>query len=181
MTARVVRIVARARGERGFTLVELIGVLAILSIVLGALITLFVSGAEAELDLNDRFQAQQEARLAADRLRRDVHCASGVTLAGATVITVGLSTECPSSGGADTVVYTTQFVAPNRYRLLRTGTPIADYLTTDNLFSCVPATASSTSRLRIELNVNVKPSEGWKRWRLVDEIALRNPPAACIS
>ena len=178
MTARVV---ARARTETGFTLVELIGVLAILTIVLGALITLFLSGAKAELDLNDRFQGQQEARLAADRLRRDVHCASGVTLAGAAVITVGLSIECPSAGGADNVVYTTQLVAPNRYRLLRAGTQIADYLTTDDIFSCIPPTGSSSGRLRVELTVNVKPSEAWKQWRLVDELALRNAPAACIS
>lgn len=173
------RLVARARAESGFTLVELIGVLAILTIVLGALVTLFISGAKAELDLNDRFQAQQEARLAADRLRRDVHCATGITFSSGALITVGLPTECPSAGGAASVAYTTQFVAPNRYRLFRAGTQIADYLTSGDLFSCIPPTGSTSGRLRVELNVNVKPSEGWKRWRLVDEIALRNAPATC--
>src|SRR5918999_776283 len=68
------------RGEEGYTLVELIAVMAILLTVLTALTALFASGAKAELDANRRFEAQQEARLAVDRMRREIHCASAVAL-----------------------------------------------------------------------------------------------------
>ena len=53
--------------------------LAILAIVIGALTQLFVSGTNAQVDLTRRFEAQQDARLALDALRREIHCASGVT------------------------------------------------------------------------------------------------------
>ena len=37
---------------------------------------LFVSASHAQVDMNNRFQAQQNARLALDGLRREIHCAS---------------------------------------------------------------------------------------------------------
>lgn len=61
--------------QAGYTLVELLAVMLILGIVLTGLTTAFVSGSHAELTLNRRFQAQQQARLALDRIRSDVHCA----------------------------------------------------------------------------------------------------------
>jgi len=64
------------RDERGYSLIELLVVMAILGIVLGALTTVFVSGSNAEVDLNRQFQAQQAARLALDKIRVDIHCAS---------------------------------------------------------------------------------------------------------
>ena len=50
-------------GEEGYTLIELIVVMAILGTVVAGLTTVFVSGSAAELDLNLRFQAQQQGRL----------------------------------------------------------------------------------------------------------------------
>ena len=63
------------RDERGYSLIEMLIVMAILGIVLGALTTVFVSGSNAELNLNRQFQAQQAARLALDKIRVDIHCA----------------------------------------------------------------------------------------------------------
>jgi prepilin-type N-terminal cleavage/methylation domain-containing protein len=63
-------------GEDGYSLMELLVVMVILGIVLGGLTTVFVSGSNAEVDLNRRFQAQQQARLALDKIRTDIHCAS---------------------------------------------------------------------------------------------------------
>lgn len=71
----------RIRAEDGYSLVELLIVLAILGIVVGGLTQLFTSGANSEIDQNNRVQAQQQARVALDRLRREAHCASGVTFA----------------------------------------------------------------------------------------------------
>jgi type II secretory pathway pseudopilin PulG len=176
----------RARGEGGYTLVELIAVMTILLTVLTALTALFASGAKAELDANRRFDAQQEARLAVDRMRREIHCASAVALnaADSTVvdgrtvykrITVTLPGHCPTAGGAEaTVVYDTEAVAADRYGLRRAGTRIADHVTTSHVFAYVPPSTSTLGRLTVDLPVNVNPSEGWKRWRLTSDIVLRN-------
>jgi hypothetical protein len=52
--------------------------------------------------------------------------------------------------------------------------PIADYLTTDDPFKYTAPSASSRGLLHVDFPVNVYPNEGWKRWRLVDDIVLRN-------
>src|SRR3954447_26183632 len=89
--------IARLRAERGYSLVELLVVMALLSIVLGALTTLWVSGSNAELGLNRKFQAQQSARLALDRIRTDIHCASAAQAQ--TIGTYpGIKLAFPSSG-----------------------------------------------------------------------------------
>ena len=76
MTGRCVRRLLPLRGQSGYALTELLTVLVILTIVLGGLTALFVSATRAEVDMQKRFEAQQEARLAMDALRREVHCAS---------------------------------------------------------------------------------------------------------
>src|ERR671914_582512 len=109
MAARLLR---RLRGQRGFTLVELIAVLGILLTVLTSITVLFVSGARAELDANERFEAQQNARIALDKLRRELHCSSGITNVDDTALTttpvaaikVSLPGHCPSASGATTFV-----------------------------------------------------------------------------
>ncbi len=166
----------RARSQTGYTVVELLAVLTILMTVITALTGLFVSAAKAEIDLNRRFEAQQAARVAADRLRREVHCASAITLTSAASITVTLPGHCPTAvGGAVTdVVYDTEPVASGRFRLRRAGVRIADYLTSDNVFSYTAPSAASLGRLRLNLPVNVNPNEGWKTWRLATDIVLRN-------
>ena len=59
---------------------------------------------------------------------------------------------------------------------------VADYLTQSNVFtyykpqpdSVAGAKDGTLGRLNVNLPVNVKPSEGWKQWRLQDDIVLRN-------
>ena len=172
------------RSERGYTLIELVVVLAIFMTIVTALVSLFTSGAKAELDMNRRFEAQQNARLALDRMRRELHCSSGITAtAGVAVssISVALPSQCPSSGGvAITVVYDTSLVSTNRYRIRRTvsgtTTVIADYIMTanGNVFTYTPASATSRALLHVNFQVNINPNEGWKTWRLTDDIVLRN-------
>jgi len=71
-----VKHVGRAlRGRGGYTLIELLAVLTIFLIVVSSLTTLFVSGAKAELDANRRFQAQQSARVAVERLAGEIRTA----------------------------------------------------------------------------------------------------------
>ena len=96
------RVLRLLRQERGYSLVELLTVMVIMSVVLGGLTQLFVSGSNAEVDMNRRFQAQQAARVAMDRLRRDIHCSSAAVPptatppAASTVLT--LTDPCVSGG-----------------------------------------------------------------------------------
>ena len=164
------------RGEGGVSLVELIFVMLIMGTVLAALTSLFISGAKSELDQNRRFQVQEEARTAVDRMRREIHCASGVTVTSAASITVSIPAQCPTGNGTSTttVVYDTVLVATNRYKLQRAGTRIADYLTTGNVFSYTAPSPTSLGKLHLDLPVNLTPNEGWRQWRLVTDIVLRN-------
>jgi prepilin-type N-terminal cleavage/methylation domain-containing protein len=167
------------RDERGYTLIELLTVMAILIIVMAGLTSAFTSGVNAELRADRKYQAQQNARLALDRLRNELHCASAISATNGTPVasmTVTLPDIC---SGADTsVTYATQSAGTNRWKLTRTngvGTvTIADYLTSSTPFTYyVPATGT-LGKLHVDLPVNVNPSDAETSWRLVDDIVLRN-------
>ena len=74
----------RLGAESGYSAVEMVTVMAIMGIVMGGLTTLFVQGSNAELDMNRRFAAQQEARLSLDKIRREIHCSSAAETTPAT-------------------------------------------------------------------------------------------------
>ena len=176
------------RNQAGFTLVELIAVLGIFLVVVSSLTALFVSGARAELDANERFQAQQSARVALDRVRRELHCSNGLKNADGTTLTSGtpvtavrveLLSHCPTAGGVDTfVIYQMTASGTGRWRLERVkGTeivPLADHFTNDDVFTYTPQSTESRASLHVDLPVNVNPNEGSPTWRLLDDIVLRN-------
>jgi len=85
-----------AAREEGYSLVELLIVMVILGTVLASLTTVFVSGSNAEIDLNRRFQAQQEARLALDKFRTDIHGASAAQAQTIGTYTVSLKLAEPN-------------------------------------------------------------------------------------
>ena len=136
-------------------------VMAIMSVVMTGLTTLFVNGSNAQLDLNRRFEAQQRARVALDRVRREIHCADGgsVTPAtgGAPTLALHLPSQCPTAvGGAATdVTWCSVLVSTGRYKLYRkvgttcnnTGVAWADYLTQANLFE-FQATSTTSGVVR---------------------------------
>lgn len=164
-----------ARCERGYSLIELVQVSAILSVVLTGLTVLFVQATNAEFQMNERFLAQQNARVAVDRMRREIHCASGITPSGAAdSITVTLPAQCPTSGGSlSSIVYDTQLVSANRYRLRRAGITIADYITSGTVFDYAVPQTGKLATLHVELPVD--PSAAQKHvWRLEADIVLRN-------
>jgi prepilin-type N-terminal cleavage/methylation domain-containing protein len=162
--------------ERGYTLVELLTVTVILSVVMTGLTVLFVQATNAELQMNKRFQAQQEARVAIDRMRREIHCAKAVTPAGASAaITVTIPSQCPTSGGAEiTVVYDTQLVSAGRYQLRRAGVRIADYVRVGSVFTYTAPTTESLGKLRVDLPINIQPPGAGSNWELVADMVLRN-------
>ena len=170
----------RARDQAGYTLVELVTVMAILGLVLAGLTTMFQAGIRAEVRASREFQAQQNARRALDRLRRELHCANAISAPdGVPVssVTVTLPATCP--GPDTTVTYATQTVASGQWQLTRapdagSTVVVADYLTASTPFTYyVPATGT-LGRLRVDLPVNLKPADAGTEWRLQDDIVLRN-------
>ena len=92
MTRRLLRRLGR---ERGYSLVEMLIVMSILGVVMGSLTTVFVQASNAEFDMNARFQAQLTGRLALDKMRREVHCASVATPTGSSSsVTLTLPSYC---------------------------------------------------------------------------------------
>ena len=162
-------------GRAGYTMIELLMVLAILGTVVGALTTLFVQATNAEFESNRRFQAQQVARVAIDKMRREIHCASAITPAGAaSSISVTLPAQCPSAGGTLTTVTYDTAGSGQRFQLRRNGVNLADYVTLQNAFNyTAPVSGSSLGKLRVTLPINTKPTNG-REWRLVADMVLRN-------
>jgi prepilin-type N-terminal cleavage/methylation domain-containing protein len=64
------------KSEHGSSLIELLVTMVILSVVISGLTTVFISGSSATVSLDLRSRGQLNARLALDKLRVDIHCAS---------------------------------------------------------------------------------------------------------
>jgi prepilin-type N-terminal cleavage/methylation domain-containing protein len=168
----------RARDQGGYSMIELLMVMAILGTIVGAVTALFVQASNAEFDMNRRFQAQQAARVAIDKMRREIHCASAITPTGASSsISVTLPAQCPTSGGAQTTVTydMNEVVAGQRYRLRRNNVVLVDYSTLQNSFDyTAPVSGTSLGKLTVTLTINDKPSDAGKQWKLVAPMVLRN-------
>lgn len=184
LAARLRRLVA---SESGYTVFELLTVLAIFGTVTAALTQLFVSATTAEISSNRRFQAQQHARIALDKLRRDAHCASSASIvSGGTGVVLNLPSQCK---GTPQQTWCTVSVAgvTQRYRLFRktgatcdaTGsTRHADYLTQAVVFAYFTPTPEVLGKLKVTLPVNIRPAETEERYSLEDELTLRNSARA---
>jgi prepilin-type N-terminal cleavage/methylation domain-containing protein len=179
----------RLRGEeQGFSLIEMLTVMIIMSVVLTGLTTLFVQGSNAELDMNRRFEAQQDSRVALDKIRREIHCAQGAATTPASgeapSITLDLPGQCPTAVGAaqTSVTWCSVLVSTGRYKLYRkvgvscnaTGVRWADYLTQANLFQYQAASSVSLAKVRVSFPIDVKSGDATPAYRLCDQIVLRN-------
>jgi prepilin-type N-terminal cleavage/methylation domain-containing protein len=184
----------RSRGEAGYSLIEMLTVLLIMGIVMEALTTVFVRASTAEADMNNRFRSQQNARLALDKMRREIHCADTVTKGTSTTpsgplaayyINITLSSGCATNktGAPLTVTWCTQG-SGSRWGIYRVsgsstctgGTRYADYLTKPNVFDYTAPTSGSgiLPKINIDLPVNVAPRKGLDLYEVKDDIVLRN-------
>jgi prepilin-type N-terminal cleavage/methylation domain-containing protein len=174
------RVRSRLRGEAGYSLVEMLTVMVIMSIVFAGITDIFVSGSKAQADQDNRFQAQLGTRLALDKIRKDIHCASDVTPFATNSVTLKL----PSGCGGD-VSWCTVAVSgyTNRYRLYRqsgttcgaNGTMVADYLTSANAFPAYSHTVgcSCLASLQLDFTVSNRGSTS-DAYELTDTVFLRN-------
>ena len=139
----------RLSDDGGYSLIELLVVMALLSVVVGGIVTLFASGLNSEADQNRRFQAQQDGRLALDKLRREVHSACTISTpntyntAVSSVTIYFPSDNCAS--GTHSVTWCTSGSSGRfgLYRIVATScngdTPkFADYLTSGTIFTYLP-------------------------------------------
>ena len=184
------RLLGRLARERGYSLVEMLIVMAILGVVMGSLTTVFVQATNAEQGMNDRFQAQLTARLALDKMRREVHCASVATPTGSSSsVTLTLPSYCKTGSGS--ITWCTRSVATNRYALYRVvgstctgGVMWADYLTPTTsaticsgalcIFNYTAQSVTSLADLKVDFPVNLRPSKSVELYELTDDIVLRN-------
>lgn len=168
------------KSQSGYTVVELLTVLAIFGTVTGALTGLFVSATEAEIQTNRRFQAQQNARLALDKLRREVHCASTASVTGSYHVTLTLPNA--TCRGYPTVSWCV-LGSGSRFGLYRmagatcttAGTKFVDYLTSNAAFTYTSPTTEMLATLSVSFPVNIKGlAEPEESYTLQDKLTLRN-------
>ena len=194
------------RDERGYTLVEMLVVMSILGVVVGGLTTIFVSGSRAEMGMNRRFQAQQQARLALDKVRVDLHCATSAQVQAINGYN-GLAISEPNCS-ATTVDWclVPSTAMSGRYALYRTTSTtnkcaaadtarlkVADYLLANTINAAltgVPATrtvfgtaqtttAGQLETVLVDFPVSVNPTSTRDVYELKDAIVARNS-ARCV-
>jgi prepilin-type N-terminal cleavage/methylation domain-containing protein len=170
----------RLRGDRGYSLIEMLVVMVIMSIVFAGVTAVFVAGSKAQADQDRRFQAQLTTRIALDKIRRDIHCANDVTPYATNSVTLKISGCTGGDISWCTVAvsgYTDRFAL---YRKAGTtcaasgGTMIADYLTTADAFPAFTHTTGSLAALQVDFTVSVKRSATVDTYDLGDTIFLRN-------
>jgi prepilin-type N-terminal cleavage/methylation domain-containing protein len=175
-------------GEQGYSLIELLVTMVILSIVLASLTTVFLSGTSAEASLNRRFQAQQSARMGLDRIRTDIHCATGAQAQ--TINTFpGLKLAVGNCYAATpTISWCAVLVSTARYALYRSTTTggttctssdanrvlIADYLTTSAAFTTGTIEQFTLQRVAVDFKVSVNATPALDDYELTDSIVARN-------
>jgi prepilin-type N-terminal cleavage/methylation domain-containing protein len=195
MTQRVRAVLGRLAGQRGLTLPEMLIVLMILGVVIGGMTQLFTSASVAEVELAQRFQAQQNARLALDSLKREIHNATGPS----TFAVPDSSLTIYLGAGSTNPVTWCALGSSSRYSLWRAPAAIsctpsvdgsscistncvqkADYLTTDMIFTdFAPCGSGLRAKLSVALPVDTKPATASGRYELADDIVLRNTSRTC--
>lgn len=187
-------VVRRLRDQRGYSLVEMLTVMIIMGVVLGGITALFVQGSNAEVEMNTRFQAQLDARVAMDRLRREVHCAQTISPSGPTnSVTITLPSTCKVATGAVTWCAVSVSGNTRRYRLYRSAANpcgdsadgiYADYLDLNNgtvrVFNHTVQSSASLGKLAVNLPVDVKIDKPGS-YTLQDTLVMRNTTRTCIT
>ena len=184
-------------GEGGYSLVEMIVVMVILGIVTAGLTTVFVSGSNAELSMNRRFQAQQQARAALDGIRNDIHCASAAqaqTIGSYPGVKLNVS-NCYSTTPTISWCVVPVTTTPARYQLYRstattnicttsdtTRKLYADYLTTGTgVFTTSTIPRYSLQTIGLVFTVSANPTTTKDVYKLTDSIVARNAPRCTTS
>ena len=186
------------------TLIELLWTLGILAFVMSGIVAVFVSGLHSEFDMNQRFQAQQNARLALQSIRTDLRTACTESLSTKFVtndtVLLGYCSNSTTTWSSTPLSYTTWCArseggTPAHYGLYResandpndcampavTGIRKADWLTTGSVFSCAITPAGARPELTVSVPVDADPTKTGGVYQLADTIMLRNATAGACS
>jgi prepilin-type N-terminal cleavage/methylation domain-containing protein len=178
--------------EEGYSVIEMLIVMVVMGIVIGGITTAFISGSKADLDMNRRFTAQQNVRLAMTQLRADIHLACSATASAGQLLlypSAG-SAATASCAASPTTVWCTgsSSAIAGRYTLFEAtasscsnppaGKQFADYLTTNSLFTVNAPGSKQLMSVTVDLAANTNKSSaatsGVDRYRLTDTIVMRN-------
>jgi prepilin-type N-terminal cleavage/methylation domain-containing protein len=169
---------AALRDEQGFTLVELIVTMIVMSFVMAGLVNVLVSGSRAESDATARMTGQQNVRDSTDRLDFEARCASSASLISSGAgVALTLPASCSHATG--TVSWCVESGALMRFT--SAGCPTSGGqvfvrdVTTATPFSVVtgPTGSGQLPQLAITLTVNTT-GRASDAFTLTDAIALRN-------
>jgi type II secretory pathway pseudopilin PulG len=84
-------------------MVELLIVMSLMGIIMLAVVNIFLSGTRAGADANARLDAQQNVRVALDRLEYEGRCATNAALvSGGAGVTLTLPSQCSNASGTVT-------------------------------------------------------------------------------
>ena len=177
------------------TIPELLTVMVILSVVMTGIMTVFVGGLHATTDMNERFQAQQNARLALSTMRTEIGSACSATVGAVagqasgslvTLVEPNTSTGCSSGTTqvtwcADSASHALPFAL---YRLTgagscayNSGTSRVGLLRSNVVFSCATsATARPQVGVTLPVDANLRSTAG--TYTLTDTITPRNTSVA---
>jgi prepilin-type N-terminal cleavage/methylation domain-containing protein len=189
------RIRAWLTREDGMTIPELLTVMAILAFVMAGILSVFVGGLNATTDLNERFQAQQDARLALTSMRNDIGSACSATIGAVpgppsrpngSMVTLG----CVNAVSTNTVTWCADSATGSPpFTLYRqtgstcaynNGTSRSGSLTTNVVFAPPPCSTGVVVRpqvvVTLPVDANIATPSG--KYTLSDSITLRNATAA---
>lgn len=165
----------RLAASDGYTLIELLIVVAILGFVMAGVANLLVSGSRAQSDTSARVTAQGSARVAADRLEYEARCASNATILNSGAgVALTMPSQCPHATGS--LAWCVSSGTLVRYAGSSTcsgsGVNYIDSVTTPTPFSLIWGTGN-LPRLQVALAVN-STTRSSNTFNLNDSIAMRN-------
>jgi Tfp pilus assembly protein PilW len=170
----------RLSHEAGLTQVELLVTMVLTAIVMVGLVNTFVSGTRAGADANARLDAQQNTRLALDRIEFEGRCATSAALVGGGQgVAFSLPATCSHASGK--VAWCIEDGILTRYAgngRSGTGQPFVGGVTSDQPFSLPTTAAGNLPQLLIDLTVDTAPHDTGTSVRLTDAITLRNAARA---
>ena len=132
-------------GESGLSMTELGIVVAILGIVLAGLSQLFVAASKSQLEQTSRVSAQQDGRLALDKLRRELRCSTVVTVNSASSVSAALPKYCataPSTTLSSSVTLPSGTIAVASTTKFNTGSNTISFGSSGTV-SCTGTTSTS--------------------------------------
>ena len=148
-------------------------------------VSVLVVSARTRMSHEPAFPGSDARPIGLDRLRREVHCAQSVAIAGGAVATLTIPSTCPTAGGLTSITWCTK-ANGSRWDLWRyqgascsgTGRKWAGSINQSVVFIYTPQSTSSLAFLTVNLPVNVKGSKTISSYVLSDNIVLRNSTRA---